>query len=352
MRPITIIGSGAIGSLIGGYMARSGLDVTLVGQWNAHVDTLKKDGLVIEGSRGSFSVQIPALHINELDQQDKQLQTVLVVVKSNQTEEVAYKILPYLSKDAWVVSVQNGFNEDRLANIVGKSRVLGAIITVSAELLIPGKIIEHTGLGQALLRKSTAFTIGETNGDMSSRTAELAESLGTVGEVRITQELFKERWGKTITNCMGNVSEAITGLNSWDTRRDSLIQRLMILLGSEATQVALAVGNCPDKVAGGLDPLVLAQAPNDSRSYDLAKKALTAGTDSTPTYPAISSMLQDLLRGRITEIDYLNGLVKDKAKALQIPTPVNDEVIQLIKTMEMGALKPDPSNIKLLKSIL
>ena len=351
MRSITIIGSGAIGSLIGAYMVQSGLDVTLVGQWNSHVEALKQNGLTVEGSRGTFSVNPTALHISELDQLSNPLQTVLVAVKSNQTEEVAHTILPYLAQDAWVVSVQNGFNEERLSGVIGNKHILGAIITISAELLIPGKVIEHTGLGQALLRKNTALTIGEIDGSISARLSELAESLKPVGEIRITKELFKERWGKTITNCMGNVSEAITGLNSWDTRRNPLIQRLMIYLGSEATQVALALNNCPDKVAGGLDPSVLARATIDKASYNLAKDALTAGTTSMPKYPAISSMLQDILRGRVTEIDYLNGLVADKAKELGISTPVNNEVIELVKTMETRQITPDPENVHLIKSI-
>ena len=351
MRSITIVGSGAIGSLMGAYMVQSGLDVTLVGQWSSHVEALKHNGLPVEGSRGTFSVKPTTIHISELDQLSSPLQTVLVVVKSNQTTEVARTILPYLAKDACVVSVQNGFNEDRLSDVIGRERVLGAIITVSAELLIPGKVIEHTGLGQALLRKNTALTIGEIDGSISNRLSELAENLKPVGEIRITKELFKERRGKTITNCMGNVSEAITGLNSWDTRRNPLIQRLMIHLGSEATQVALALNNCPDKVAGGLDPSILACATIHEESYNLAKDALTAGTTSLPKYPAISSMLQDILRGRVTEIDYLNGLVADKAKEFGIPTPVNNDVIELIKTMETGQIAPDPENVHLIKSI-
>ena len=65
----------------------------------------------------------------------------------------------------------------------------------------------------------------------------------------------------------------------------------------------------------------------------------------------ISSMLQDILRGRVTEIDYLNGLVADKAKELGISTPVNNEVIELVKTMETRQITPDPENVHLIKSI-
>ncbi len=116
---IVVIGAGAVGGYVGGLLSRAGHAVTLVDPWPEHVEAIRRHGLGIEGMTPEESVSIPmeALHLTDLQGLSKQrpVDIAFVAVKSYDTDWVTTMIRPYLSEAGYVVSLQNGINEERIA---------------------------------------------------------------------------------------------------------------------------------------------------------------------------------------------------------------------------------------------
>jgi 2-dehydropantoate 2-reductase len=124
---IAVIGAGAIGSYTGGQLAHNGFDVTLVDPWPEHFETIRRDGLAIEGvTQEEFVIAHPAtLHLTELQHlaKEKPIDIAMVAVKSYDTEWAAALIGQYLAPDGYVVSLQNCMNEERIAGVVGWDKI-------------------------------------------------------------------------------------------------------------------------------------------------------------------------------------------------------------------------------------
>jgi len=141
---IAVIGAGAIGGYTGGQLAHNGFDVTLIDPWPEHVETIRKDGLALEGmTEEEFVCARPrTMHLTEAQQlaKEKPIDIAMVAVKSYDTEWATRFIAQYLAPDGYVVSLQNCMNEERIAGIVGWDKTVGAIpALLGAELYAPGR---------------------------------------------------------------------------------------------------------------------------------------------------------------------------------------------------------------------
>jgi ketopantoate reductase len=121
---IHIVGAGAIAGMAGAYMAMNGEDVTFVDRWAEHVESINRHGLVIDGIRGQHHVSVHALTPTQLAEP---LELVFIGVKSQHTEAAMAGIMPYLTPTATVVSLQNGFNAELIASLIGRERVIGTV---------------------------------------------------------------------------------------------------------------------------------------------------------------------------------------------------------------------------------
>ena len=176
IKRIGVLGAGAIGSVVGGMMARAGHDVTLDRPVARARGGHEGEGLRLSGTIGDFVVPVRALHIHELQTVGEPFDAVFVAVKSYDTEWAVAMALPYLREpDGVVVDFQNGINDSRVAAVAGKHRSLGCVITISAGMYEPG----HA------MRTDTAtvgFKIGEHDGADTPRARELAGLLTAVAE--------------------------------------------------------------------------------------------------------------------------------------------------------------------------
>src|SRR5512147_3151538 len=214
IRRIAVLGAGAIGSVVGGMLTRAGHDVTLIDQWPEHVEAMKARGLRLSGTLGDFIVPVKALHIHELQTVTEPFDAVFVAVKSYDTEWATAMALPYLREPGGVVvDFQNGINDDRVAQVAGRHRALGCVITISAGMYEPGHAM-RTDTG------SIGFKIGEHDGADTPRARELATILSAVAETKVTPNLWGERWSKLAINCMANPLSGLTGLGTLDVRTD------------------------------------------------------------------------------------------------------------------------------------
>src|SRR3954470_18343725 len=174
---LTIVGAGAIGGVTGAYLIKAGHDVTFVDLVEEHVRAINERGLRIEGIRGEFTVPARAIHPRDLT---GPLDAVILAVKALHTETATRQMLPYLAEDGYIVSLQNGLNEETIAGTVGQERTVGAHINWSADYLEPGRIL-HGG--------DSSFFIGELDGQMTPRIRQLEQTFSAFTEVHATDNI-------------------------------------------------------------------------------------------------------------------------------------------------------------------
>jgi 2-dehydropantoate 2-reductase len=294
MKPMRIIvlGAGAIGSVYGARLSKYH-HVTLIGG-GAHVAAIERDGLIMQGhTSGTLRIpaftDVPAIEPGTL---------ILLTTKVNNNVAAVRPIVGMLPANVTIVCVQNGlYSENLVKDLVGdRALVLRAITQVGGVLVKPG-VVDNTVAGYTLLEaheKSTAI-------------AALLTEAGLDG--RIVPDIKKEMWRKAVFNCVINPTTT--------------------LVGSE-------VGSIVDPRLNGLNQQIidecLAVAKADGVTFDEDFVALIdrvfAGART------IASMRQDLMKGRNTEIDHMNGAVADLGAKYGIATPVNAAMTTMIRYLE------------------
>jgi 2-dehydropantoate 2-reductase len=339
---IGIIGAGAIGCVVGGMLTRAGRDVTLVDQWPEHVETMKRQGLKLSGTCGEHLVRVKALHVHELQRVTEPFDAVFVAVKSYDTEWATALALAYLARpDGVVVDFQNGINDERVAAVAGRDRTLGCVILIGAGMYEPGHALRTD-------TQTVGFKIGELDGRQTDRAHRLAEMLSDVATAVVTPNLFGERWSKLAVNCMANPLCGLSGLGSAEIRSEPGPARIAVQVAAEAITVGRKCGYEVEPIYGiETQRFVEAAAGRDTERLlaDMAAgaKKLAGGRPS---------MLQDVMRGRRTEIDYLNGYVVNEGKRVGVKTPFNEAVVRLVHQHGVGTLTPDPKNLEPLLQML
>lgn len=300
---ISVIGSGAMGSLFGGKLALSGHDVVLYDINQNHINKVNSQGLVIEElSSGNKYTARPK---GTTDPAEAAKSEVLIIfVKSTVTEAAARQFSALTGPDTLVVTLQNGLgNESILKTYFGPDHTAAGVTSQGATFKGPGEI-RHAGNGPTHLCMSN----GE-NGKLKPLIAALNEA-GFVTEA--DENIASLIWSKLVINAGINALTALTGLENGKLLDYDQIKEVMASLVDEAVQVARAKGI---SLSYG-DPL--------ETVFEVCRK----------TGPNRSSMLQDFDRGSSTEIDFINNAIVREGEASGIATPVNRTLTALIKAKE------------------
>ena len=339
---LAVLGSGAIGSVIGAYLARGGLDITLIDMWPEHVEIMKRNGLKLSAVEGNFDTKVQALNLGELCTVKEQFDAVFLCVKSYDTAWSVKFIEPYLKPTAVIISAQNGMNDEQIASLIGYTRGIGCIITLGAGVYEPGHVLRTTAIDKP------AFALGELNGMTTTRVQTLVKLMTHAGKSRITSNLWGERWSKLTTNSMSNPVAGLTGLGSAEIRVMDETATIAIKIARETIIVGRALGIEIEPVNS--IPADLYEQAIEGESMQEVRTRLKDGAGSLRE--GKPSLLQDVLKGRRTEVDYLNGYVALKGHEVGIATPLNSAITKLIHQVEKGELKPEVSNLKYLEPYL
>lgn len=345
---IAIVGAGAVGGYVGAHMVQAGHDVTFIDGWPTHVEAMRASGLTVTHLKDVAPFTVPvrsALHITDVQGIAKQapIDIAFVCVKSYDTAWSTEMIKPYLAGGGYVVSLQNCINEPLIASIVGEDRTLGSIASsITVELTAPGQVFRAAGKsGDA----HTVFRVGQPDGKITERVKQVRDLVALTDSALMTTDLASERWTKLVLNVMGNGVSACTGLKSRDTIADDGLRQFMARLGSEAIRVGEKLGHTLEDMHHLL-PEIIARAgeddPEAKRLYDenrLDSIKKPGGGEHRP------SMGQDMVKGRRTEIEFMNGLVVERGKQVGIATPTNALLTDVVKKVERGELKPDKRHL-------
>jgi 2-dehydropantoate 2-reductase len=292
-----------MGGLFGGYLAKAGGEVILIDVWREAIETITARGLRIDNQQEDSEIirvqaQTDATKVGPVD-------VVVLLVKCIHTEAAVRSAKSLLGPETVVVTLQNGWgNASRIAEIIGKERVLAGVTYHSATVLGPGHL-RHTGCG--------ATVIGELDGKISQRLERIGATFRGAGlEVILSEHVTKEIWSKLLLAACTLPTSALLGFTSGKLIEHQGTLQLMRGILHEAVIVAKAQGI-------DLDEAERWEAITAAEKHYAGAKA---------------SMLQDIEKRRCTEIDVVNGAIVEAGKGLNIPTPHNEDMVWLVKSLE------------------
>ena len=336
---IAVLGVGAIGGIIGGYLTRAGHDVTLIDQWPANVEAIREKGLTVSTQEGDFTVAANTVHLGEVCNISEPFDLVFLAMKSYDTEWATHFILPHVTGNGTIVSAQNGINDERIGPIAGWSRVVGCVITLGAGMYEPANPIRTS------VADRQAFTIGEPSGLESARANAIADMLSVVGPTKVTPNLWGQRWSKLAVNSMANPICALTGLTSGASRETPGVVDVTIKIGAEVVRVGTALGVNVEPI-NNVPAMQYVEATESATALeDLKSQLAETARELGAGRP---SMLQDVMKGRRTEIEYLDGYVAERGRQAGVATPACDRITGLLKRVERGELSSNADNIQLM----
>jgi 2-dehydropantoate 2-reductase len=338
-RKIAVLGAGAIGSSVSADLTKAGHDVSVIDQWPAQVEAMRSGGLHIQMKDGDVKVPIRAYHLCDLASANLEFDIVFLAVKSNDHRWMAEFVRPYLKRDGVLVGVQNGMNDDSLASIVGRERVVGCVVELSAEIFTPGLVQRNT------THKGTWFSVGELDGFYTPRVKEIAALMSHVGRCDITNNIHGAKWTKLIANSMTMGPRGLLGLTNGEASELPGMFDLAAKLGRESLAVGTALGYRTEPIFGlRADEF----AGSSDENLMTAMKALLGHVGSRSR----TAPIHDHIKGRRSEMEFISGVVSRKGKELGIPTPCNDAVVQLDRQINSRQLAMDASNFDLLKNMI
>ena len=317
--PYTVVGAGAIGGTLAHHLARAGHLVTVVDADPDHVAAIAADGITMVRDNETVSVRVAAATTPDVGPDT--LGRVLLAVKAQATDKALDWIAPRLAADGFVVSLQNGLNEDAIAARVGAARTVGAFVNLFADVIGPGQIRDG-GLG--------ALVVGELDGSQSERVRSVVQDLQSWGPACATTNVVGYLWSKLGFGAM------LTATALADAPMAELIDRhrpLMYELSGEVFAVAQALGITLEPF-DAFDPTPY--SGSDTAAKDAATDRLVAWlcTQSKDR----SGIWRDLaVLHRPTEVPTHYGAVFEAADRARVDTPLLRTLLLQIGELEGGA---------------
>ena len=313
---VGVMGAGAVGLFFAGKLARAGHPVSVVAR-SAHVEAITRDGLRVQSSvDGAVDVRLTAATTPEAL---AACDVVLVCVKTVDTDAVGETLARVLRPDALVVSLQNGVDNAWRLRARMPQPVVPAVVYVSVEMTGAGQL-RHNGGGRLIAGAPLVDDAGRAAAD--ARLAQLVAVWVAAGvPCTVSDDVRVDLWTKLTANSAYNAISALTAL------------RYGTLAGNEG--VVGVMDHVTDEIAA------VAAADGVPVTREALGEAVRNIARIMPQ--ALSSTAQDLLAGRRTEIDDLNGFVVRRGRALGVATPVNETLRALVKFVETEKARTGPS---------
>ena len=328
-----IYGAGSLGTILGAYISRAGKAIELINRNKAHVAALQKEGARVVGTV-EFTQPVTAYTPAEMS---GTYDIIFLMTKQQHNAEVVEQLRPYLAEDGVLVTFQNGLPELQIAKVLGENRVLGCTVAWGATLQSPG-VCELTSTPDAL-----SFALGSIvpqKHKYFDRVKELLEHMGTVD---VEENFLGTRWSKLLINAAFSGMSAVLGCTFGEAAGPKDSRRIVQALIKECIDVCQAGGIRIEPVQGKdiVKLLNYTNALKRAFSFFIIPIAIRKHAKLK------ASMLQDLEKGKLTEVDAINGAVSATGRKVGCPTPMNDRVVEIIHRIEQGELRPCRDNLRL-----
>jgi len=335
---IAIYGAGSLGTILGAYLTKAGLDVELVNRNKAHVAALRENGAKVVG-KAEFSIPVRAVFPGEMS---GAYDVIFLMTKQLKNAETAEFLRPFLGADGVLCTLQNGIPEPELMEVLGADRVVGGTVAWGATMVAPG-VSELTSDTDSM-----TFGMGAMDPAVSGKLEIVRGVLEKMCPVEIFDNFIGVRWSKLLTNAAFSGLGTVIGGTFGDVVDDKKARRLAQLVIKECIDAGHAAGVTFAPVQGK-DIVKLLYYKNGFKrmlSYAIIPVAMKKHRAIKP------SMLQDIEKGKPCEVDAINGVVCRFGRKYGAKTPFNDRIVEIIKKEERGELAPSIGNLALFNDLI
>lgn len=329
---VAIYGAGSLGTILGAYISRGGEKIELINRNKAHIEALQTQGAHIIGTV-QFVQPIVAYTPAEMS---GKYDIVFLMTKQQHNAEVVAMLKDFLAEDGVLVTFQNGLPELQIADIIGEERVLGCTVAWGATMQRAG-VCELTSSPDAL-----SFSLGSISATRNRHFDKVKQLLELMGKVDVEENFIGTRWSKLLINASFSGMSAVLGCTFGEAAKPKASRRIVQALIKECIDVCKAGGIRIEPVQGKdiVKLLDYNNALKKAFSFFIIPIAIRK-------HAALkASMLQDLEKGKLTEVDAINGAVSAFGRKVGCPTPMNDRVVDIIHRIERGELSPSFDNLK------
>ena len=335
---IAIYGAGALGTVLGAFLTKAGLDVDLITRNREHVEGLQKGGARIIGTM-EFNVPVKALLP---EQMSEKYDIVFLLTKQTENDTVVRYVSNYMKEDAALCTLQNGLPEYGISRIIGEERTFGCTVAWGATF-IGGGISELTSDPGHM-----TFTLGRFGKGKDDKMELIKKILENMGPVETVNNFIGARWSKLLINSAFSGLSTVFGCTFGEVAGNKDSRRCAQRIIKECIDVARKAEITVEPVQG--KDIVKLFDYNSKIKEKISNLLIPFAIRKHRRLKA--SLLQDIERGKKTEIEYINGIVRDFGEKYGIPTPFNSLVVELVHKIEAGELRPSFDNIHIFKQIL
>lgn len=322
MKRIAIMGAGSMGMVLGAYIAKSGRQVDLIDVNQAHVEAMRKNGAKVVGFT-EMTVPVTALTPDEME---GDYDIFFLMVKQTYNASAFASMKKHLAPDGIVVTLQNGLPEPACCREFGEEHVFGAPIDWGATWIGPG-VSEITTPEDG----GREFMLGSVSGKMTPELMEVKEILELMCPVQVSDNLMGLRWTKVFINATFSGMSAVIGGTFGDVMDTPAALYAVTFIGREAVRCAHASGVQLYNVTSGIDVNILMDF------YSEEERQVLEGIYRKLFHSARAlkaSMLQDLEKGKKTEVDAIDGILCSVGREYGVPTPAADLVVEQVHYYE------------------
>ncbi len=332
---VAIYGAGSLGTILGAYISKAGVPIELINRNKAHVDALKKNGAQVVGT---VQFTQPVISYTP-DEMDGLYDILFLMTKQQHNKEVVEMLKGYLAPDGVLVTFQNGLPEVGIAAVLGEEHVLGCTVAWGATLRSPG-VCELTSEPDAL-----SFSLGAISEKRNKYFGKVKELLELMGTVDVEENFLGTRWSKLLINAAFSGMSTVLGCTFGEASKPRESRRVVQALIKECIDVCKKGGIRIEPVQGKDIVKLLDYSNSLKRAFSFFIIPIAIRKHAKLK----ASMLQDLEKGKLTEVDAINGAVSEYGRKVGCPTPMNDAVVEIIHKIEKGELKPGFSNLEYFK---
>lgn len=327
-----IYGAGSLGTILGAYITKNGGQVDLINRNKEHIAALREKGAQVVGTV-NFTQPVTAYLPEEME---GKYDVIFLMTKQQHNVEVVTMLKEFLADDGVIVTLQNGIPELQIGEIVGDNRTLGCTVAWGATMK-GGGVCELTSQPDSL-----TFSLGSLTKERNVQFEEVKALLEKMGEVEVDENFVGTRWSKLLINASFSGMSAVLGCTFGEAAQPKASRRIVQALIKECIDVC-ATGGIRIEPVQGKDIVKLLDYKSGLKKalsffiipIAIRKHALLK-----------ASMLQDIEKGKLTEVDAINGVVSAFGRKVGCPTPMNDKVVEIIHRIERGELSPSFDNLK------
>lgn len=338
MSRYAIYGAGSLGTVLGAYITKNGGVIDLINRNKAHVKALNEKGAHITG-KVEMTVPVKAYTPEEMT---GKYDVILLMTKQLHNVEVVTMLKDFLAENGVVVSLQNGLPEPGIADIIGPQHTMGCVVEWGATLSEPGVCVLTSE------PDSLSFHMGKMPGISDEQFAMVKNLLELMCPVHEEENILGARWSKLLINATFSGLGTVMGGVFGDVYENKDARKVALRCMKECIDVGQAAGVTFAPVQGKniIKLFYYKNALKKAFGLFLLPIAMKKHRNIEP------SMLQDLKNNKPCEIDAINGVVCEWGRKMNVPTPINDKIVEVIKKQQSGELKLEASNIGLFKEFI